>query len=477
MSTLLPKDFLWGAATSAAQIEGGWNRDGKGASVMDILGGSPDGGVLRQQTKVVEPDVFYPGQVATDFYHKWKEDIKTFAELGLKAFRMSISWSRIFPNGDDKEPNEEGIQFYDNIFNELKKYNIEPIVTIVHYDTPLNLSNKYGGWINREMIDFYLQYCKVLFTRFKDKVKYWITFNEINCLMIPFGILTGGAINLDINSEDNTEQTRVQALHHQFIASAKAVKLAHSINKDSKVGCMIAYLCNYPLTCKPEDVRLAQHDDQMKNMFCGDVQVRGAYPKFALRYFADRDLKIEMLPEDKQILKEGTVDFYSMSYYMTNCIGTDPNQEITAGNLIYAMKNPYLKATEWGWQIDPLGLRWVLNHVYDRYQIPIMIVENGLGTEDIPDENGNINDDYRIDYLSKHIDQMKESILDGVEVIAYTPWSALDLVSLSGGTLRKRYGFVYVDRNDQGEGTLMRTKKKSFYWYKDVIKSNGEILV
>ena len=473
MEKNFPKNFLWGAATSSAQIEGGWNEGGKGASVMDILGGSINGSVFRNQTKEVMPDVFYPSHVGVDFYHNFKEDIRMFSELGLKAYRMSIAWTRIFPNGTEHTANEEGLKFYDDVFDELAKYNIEPIVTILHYDAPLNLANEFGGWPNRKMIDFYVKYCETLFTRYKGKVRNWITFNEINCLLVPFSILTAGTVNMDLKSEDNTDQLRFQALHNQFVASALAVQLGHKIDKDNKIGCMIAYMCNYPLTCRPEDILMAQKEDQIKNMLSGDVQVRGAYPRFAKRYFKDNNIKIEMLPEDNEILKKGTVDFYSLSYYMTNCIGTDETQEKTAGNLVYGMKNPYLEATEWGWQIDPLGLRWVLNNVYDRYQLPIMIVENGMGTADVV-ENGEINDDYRIDYLQKHIKQISESLEDGVEVIAYTPWSALDLVSLSGGTMKKRYGFIYVDKDDLGEGTLKRIKKKSFHWYRNVIDTNGE---
>ncbi|MFK3937988.1 glycoside hydrolase family 1 protein [Alkalihalobacillus sp. NPDC078783] len=473
MEKNFPENFLWGAATSSAQIEGGWNEGGKGASVMDILGGSINGSVFRNQTKEVMPDVFYPSHVGVDFYHNFKEDIRMFSELGLKAYRMSIAWTRIFPNGTEHTANEEGLKFYDDVFDELAKYNIEPIVTILHYDAPLNLANEFGGWPNRKMIDFYVKYCETLFTRYKGKVRNWITFNEINCLLVPFSILTAGTVNMDLKSEDNTDQLRFQALHNQFVASALAVQLGHKIDKDNKIGCMIAYMCNYPLTCRPEDILMAQKEDQIKNMLSGDVQVRGAYPRFAKRYFKDNNIKIEMLPEDDEILKKGTVDFYSLSYYMTNCIGTDETQEKTAGNLVYGMKNPYLEATEWGWQIDPLGLRWVLNNVYDRYQLPIMIVENGMGTADLV-ENGEINDDYRIDYLQKHIKQISESLEDGVEVIAYTPWSALDLVSLSGGTMKKRYGFIYVDKDDHGEGTLKRIKKKSFYWYRNVIDTNGE---
>ncbi|TRZ40277.1 glycoside hydrolase family 1 protein [Niallia circulans] len=474
MTNKFPENFLWGAATSAGQVEGGWDKGGKGPSVLDVLGGSIDGSAFRIQTHEVKPDVYYPGQVASDFYHNFKEDIRLFAELGLKAYRMSIAWSRIFPNGDETEPNEEGLKFYDEVFHELKKYNIEPIVTILHYDAPLNLANKFGGWTSRDMINSYLNYCEVLFTRYKGKVKHWITFNEINCLLVPFGILTAGAVNIPIKSEENTKKIRIQALHHQFIASAKAVAMGHEIDEDNKIGCMIAYMCSYPLTCRPEDIRLAQEHDQIKNMLCGDVQVRGYYPRYAERYFKEKNIELQMLPEDEEILRKGKVDFYSMSYYMTNCIGIEEDQEMMSGNLVIGAKNPYLKATEWGWQIDPLGLRWVLNNVYDRYQIPIMIVENGMGTTDIVTEDDKVFDDYRIDYLSRHIDQMAKSIEDGVELIGYTPWSALDLVSLSGGTMRKRYGFIYVDTDDQGNGTLKRIKKESFYWYQNVIKTNGQ---
>lgn len=475
MKNRFPKNFLWGAATSAAQVEGGWNEGGRGPSIMDILGGSVDGSVHRHQTAEIMEDVYYPGHIGSDFYHNFREDIALMGQIGLKSYRMSISWSRIFPKGDESIPNEEGLKFYDEVFAELSKYDIEPIVTILHYDAPLHLADQYGGWSNREMVDFYVHYCETLFNRYKGKVKYWLTFNEINCLLVPFGVITAGAMNMSYKSAENTEQLRMQALHHQFIASAKAVALGHEIDPNNNIGCMIAYMCNYPLTCHPEDIRLAQQEDQMKNMLCGDVQVRGSYPGFAKRYFEEHGLHIEMLLEDEETLRNGIVDFYAMSYYMTNCIGIDDSQEISAGNLIYGIKNPHLEATEFGWQIDPLGLRWVLNNVYYRYQIPIMIVENGMGTIDTV-QDGKILDNYRIDYLQKHIEQIGESIEDGVEVIAYTPWSALDLVSLSGGTMRKRYGLIYVDKDDDGNGTLKRIPKQSYYWYKKVIESNGRDL-
>ena len=468
-----PTDFFWGAASSANQFEGGWNEGGKGVCTADIITNEKDG-FLRLTTPQINTDKhYYPSHEASDFYHNYKEDIKLFSEMGLNSFRMSIAWSRIFPNGDDEIPNEEGLKFYENVFDELKKYNIEPIVTISHYEVPLNLAIKYGGWRNRKLISLYVKYCDTIFRRYKDKVKYWLTFNEINCLTVSFGAITAGAMIID--DEENTEEVRFQALHHQFVASALAVKLGHEINSDFRIGCMIAYMCGYPSTCNPIDILKSQQHDQMKNMLCGDVQIRGYYPGFAKRYFEENNINIVVEENDAEILKNGTVDFYSLSYYMTNCVGTDHNKDKASGNLIVGLKNPYLKTSEWGWQIDPEGLRWVLNNVYDRYQIPIMIVENGLGADDIVDENSNINDDYRIEYLRRHIEQIQEAIKDGVNLIGYTPWSCMDLISLSGGEMKKRYGFIYVDKDNDGNGTLKRIKKKSFYWYKKVIESNGFI--
>lgn len=475
-----PEGFLWGGATAANQVEGGYNEGGKGLSIADVLtAGSHT--VPRRITPTIEEGLYYPNHEAVDFYHRYKDDIKLFAEMGFKAFRMSIAWSRIFPNGDDSEPNEEGLRFYDDVFAELKKYNIEPIVTISHYETPLNLAKKYNGWADRRLIDFYVRYCDVIFRRYKNVVKYWLTFNEINALTMPWGTYMAGAImpNGDreiSNNGDANEQIRYQALHHQFLASAKAVKLGHEINKDFKIGCMIAYMCFYPLTCNPDDVLLAQQKDNLHNFLCSDVQVRGEYPGFAKRYFKEKNINIEMQEDDEQILKEGKVDFYTFSYYMSHCISANQNQEKIGGNISLGLKNPYLKSSDWGWQIDPKGLRWTLNNIYYRYQIPIMVVENGLGAVDIVEADGSINDDYRIDYLREHIKQMKEAIADGVDLIGYTTWGCIDLVSAGTGEMKKRYGFIYVDRDDEGRGTLNRMKKKSFYWYKKVIETNGEDL-
>lgn len=476
-----PEGFLWGGATAANQMEGAYNEGGKGLSAADIMTGGTNT-IPRRITPVLEKEAYYPNHEAIDFYHRYKDDIKLFAEMGFKVFRMSIAWSRIFPNGDDAEPNEEGLKFYDDVFAELKKYNIEPLVTISHYEAPFNLTEKYNGWSDRRVVDFYVKYCETIFRRYKDVVKYWLTFNEINCLTMPMGTFLAGAIMPEgnselINSRLNNEQIRYQALHHQFIASAKAVKLGHEINKDFKIGCMICYMCTYPLTCNPEDVLLAQQKDNLNNFLCSDVQVRGAYPGFAKRYFKENNINIAMEKDDETILKEGCVDFYTFSYYMSNCISADPDkQQKSGGNLVSGIKNPYLKASDWGWQIDPKGLRWSLNNIYNRYQIPLMVVENGIGAVDRIEEDSSINDDYRIDYLREHIKEMKEAVADGVDLLGYTPWGCIDLVSASTGEMKKRYGFIYVDKNNDGSGTLNRSRKKSFYWYKKVIETNGEDL-
>ncbi|MNC08100.1 Aryl-phospho-beta-D-glucosidase BglH [compost metagenome] len=478
-----PDGFLWGGATAANQLEGGYNEGGKGLSTADVITAGTHT-TPRKITPVLEQGMNYPSHEAIDFYHHYKEDIRLFAEMGFKVFRMSMAWSRIFPNGDDAQPNEAGLKFYDDVFAELRKYNIEPLVTISHYEAPFHLAQEYNGWTDRRVADFYVNYCEVIFNRYKDVVKYWLTFNEINILTMPFGSFMAGALLPDGNTEfgqpagaADDEALRYQALHHQFLASARAVKLGHSINPDFKIGCMIAYMCSYPLTCNPDDIMLAQQKDNLTNFLCSDVQVRGAYPGFAKRYFADKGIEIAMEEHDEQILREGRVDFYTCSYYSSTCVSADPEQEKIGGNLSMGLKNPYLEASAWEWQIDPKGLRWSLNNIYNRYQIPMMVVENGLGAVDTVEEDGSINDDYRIDYLRGHIAEMKEAVADGVELIGYTPWGCIDLVSAGTGEMKKRYGFIYVDKDNEGQGTLERSRKKSFSWYKQVIESNGEELV
>lgn len=469
MSIKFPEGFLWGGATAANQFEGAYNEDGKGLSIQDI---APKGVVGPITSEPTEDNMKLMG---IDFYHRYKEDIKLFAEMGFKTFRLSIAWSRIFPNGDDREANERGLQFYDNVFDELAKYGIEPLVTLSHYETPLALAKNYDGWVNRKLIGFFENYVRTVFTRYKNKVKYWLTFNEINSAT-HFPYMSAG---IWTPKEKLSKQDLYQAMHHELVASALAVKIGHEINPKFKIGCMILGIPNYPLTAKPSDVFKAMEQDR-QNLFFADIHARGEYPRYMNRFFKENNIKMKIEPKDKEILKY-TVDFISFSYYMSSCATADPEKnKAGAGNLIPGVSNPYLKASDWGWQIDPEGLRYMLNLLYDRYQKPLFIVENGLGAVDklITDESGNktVNDDYRIDYLNDHLVQVAEAIGDGVELMGYTTWGCIDLVSASTAELKKRYGFIYVDRNDDGSGTLGRYKKKSFYWYKKVIETNGESL-
>lgn len=473
-----PNGFLWGGATAANQCEGGYLEGGKGLSDPDICtGGSHT--TSKRITPVLEEGIFYPSHEAIDHYHRYKEDIGLFAEMGFKTYRFSINWTRIFPTGEESEPNEEGLKFYENLIDECLKYNIEPLVTISHYELPYELTRKYNGWTSRLLIDLYVKYCEVLFNRFKGKVKYWLTFNEINCGTMPLGnFLSLGILNdgtKDFMNQVDVPQLRFQGLHHQFVASAKVVKMGHEIDPNYQIGCMIAYSTSYPLTCNPDDVLLTQERNRVMNHFCGDVQVRGEYPSYMNRYFEENSITIKKEAGDDEILKDGCVDYYTFSYYMSTCQTADP-EKLTAGNLTGGAANPYLKASDWGWQIDPKGLRYTLNEIYDRYRIPLMVVENGLGAYDKIEDDGSINDDYRIDYLREHIEQMGEALKDGVDLIGYTPWGCIDLVSASTGEMAKRYGFIYVEKYDDGSGDFARRKKKSFDWYKEVIASNGEKL-
>ena len=475
----LPKDFLWGGAFAAHQFEGGWNEGGKGPSVVDVLTAGAHG-VPREITQTVEEDKFYPNQVASDFYHRYKEDIKLFAGMGLKCLRTSIAWTRIFPNGDELEPNEEGLKFYDDVFDELLKYGIEPVITLSHFELPLHLAREYGGFRSRKVVDCFERFAKVCFERYKNKVKYWLTFNEINFACIPMGNLEVLGIYHE-KTKDYTEpydnlQDRYQALHHVFLASAKAVRVGHKINKNFKIGCMIAHVTLYPYSCHPQDMLLAQKTDHLFNDFCGDVQVRGYYPYYIKEYFKENKIHIIKEENDDVLLKKGCVDFYSFSYYMSNCISCQEGLETSMGNLLGGVTNPYLKSSEWGWQIDPEGLRYTLNKLYDRYQIPLMIVENGIGAVDVKDANNLIHDTYRVEYIKKHIEQMKRAVDDGVDLKGYMMWSPIDIISSSTGEMKKRYGLIYIDRDDYGNGDFSRYPKDSFYWYKKVIDTNGEIL-
>ncbi|MFS0871886.1 glycoside hydrolase family 1 protein [Paenibacillus xylanilyticus] len=469
MTTPFPKDFLWGGAVAANQLEGAYNTDGKGLSVQDVM---PHGITTPRTEGPTEDNLKLIG---IDFYNRYKEDVKLFAEMGFKVFRTSIAWSRIFPKGDELEPNEKGLQFYDDLFDECHKYGIEPLVTISHYETPLHLSKTYDGWVNRKMIEFYERYVTVLFNRFKGKVKYWLTFNEINSILEePF--MSGGIYT---PKDQLSKQDLYQAIHHELVASALAVKLGHEIMPEAKIGCMVLSMPTYPLTPNPDDVVAAMHAEQRNDIFA-DIHARGYYPKYINRYFKANNINIKFEDGDAEILKH-TVDFISFSYYVSLCETADPEKRVEGkGNLFAGVQNPYLKASEWGWQIDPQGLRVTLNKYWDRYQKPLFIVENGLGAVDelITDENGNktVNDDYRIQYLNDHLVQVGEALKDGVEVMGYTSWGCIDLVSASTAEMKKRYGFIYVDRNNDGTGSLDRYKKKSFHWYKEVISTNGASL-
>ena len=466
-------DFLWGGACAANQFEGAWDVDGKGPSVPDLCtNGSHTS--PKWVTTAVRSDRLYPSHEAIDFYHHYEEDIALFAEMGFKTFRTSINWTRIFPNGWETEPNEKGLEFYDRVFDCCKKHGIEPLVTISHYELPYALVEKYNGWASRELIEFYMNYCKAIFERYKDKVKYWLTFNEINMLLhMPFmgaGLLFAPG--------ENVQQVKYQAAHHELVASAKAVKLAHAIMPDAMVGCMLAAGQFYPRTCAPEDVRAAQEADR-DNYFFTDVQVRGAYPVWAKKRMERAGVQLRTQPEDDRTLREGTVDFVSFSYYSSRCTTVDPElMNKASGNAIMdAVKNPYLKASDWGWAIDPVGLRVTLNTIYDRYEKPMFIVENGLGAVDTVEPDGSIHDSYRIDYLRAHIEEMEKAVNeDGLPLMGYTTWGPIDLVSASTGEMKKRYGFIYVDKDNEGKGTLARSRKDSFYWYKKVIASDGEDL-
>ncbi|HFD1616118.1 TPA: 6-phospho-beta-glucosidase [Enterococcus faecium] len=470
------KDFLWGGATAANQCEGGYDEGGRGLANVDVVPiGKDRFPVITGKKKMFEfdEDHFYPAKIAIDMYHRYKEDIALFAEMGFKTYRMSIAWSRIFPMGDEKEPNEAGLKFYEDVFKECQKHGIEPLVTITHFDCPMHLIKEYGAWRSRELVGFYENLCRVIFNRYKGLVKYWLTFNEINMILhAPFM----GA-GLYFEEGENEEQIKYQAAHHELVASAIATKIAHEVDPENKVGCMLAAGAYYPYTCNPEDVWASRKSDR-ENYFFIDVQSRGEYPAYALKEMERNGIQIEMEPRDAALLKEHTVDFISFSYYSSRVSTTDNELlEQTAGNIFASVKNPYLQSSEWGWQIDPLGLRITMNDIYDRYQKPLFIVENGLGAVDTPDENGYVEDDYRIHYLAAHIQAMKDAVeLDGVDLLGYTTWGCIDLVSAGTGEMKKRYGFIYVDRDNQGNGTLARSKKKSFNWYKKVIDSNGENL-
>ncbi|WLI78888.1 6-phospho-beta-glucosidase [Kosakonia sp. H02] len=463
MKMAFPEGFLWGGSIAANQVEGAWNQGGKGISTADMQPQGIHGAILgREGLSSAIRDV------AIDFYHRFPQDIKLFAEMGFTVLRTSIAWARIYPNGDETEPNEEGLAFYDRLFDEMAHYGIQPLITLSHYEMPYGLVKNYDGWGGRKVIDLFERYARTVFTRYRHKVKYWLTFNEINmALHAPFtGIGLMG---------ERSKQEIYQAIHHQLVASARAVKACHEIIPDAKIGSMLLGGIRYPISCKPDDVLQAQQANR-EWLFFGDVQAQGDYPAWISRYFRENGISLAVTVQDRIDLKE-TVDFISFSYYMSGCAAAQPElYQNSRANILRMIPNPYLESSAWGWQIDPQGLRFLLNELHDRYKKPLFIVENGLGAKDTPAVDGSIQDDYRIQYLHAHLVQVREAIEDGVNLLGYTAWGPIDLVSAGTAQMSKRYGFIYVDRDDAGNGTLTRQRKKSFYWYRDVINSNGASL-
>lgn len=471
------KDFLWGGAVAAHQLEGAWQAGGKGVSVADVMTAAQHG-VPREITAGVIEGKNYPNHEAIDFYHRYKEDIALFAEMGFKTFRTSIAWTRIFPNGDEETPNEAGLQFYDDLFDELLANGIEPVITLSHFELPYHLVTEYGGFTNRKVIDFFVRFAEVCFTRYQHKVKYWMTFNEINNqanYTDDFAPFTNSGIVYQ--EGDDREMLMYQAAHYELVASAKAVQIGHAINPNLQIGCMIAMCPIYPATCKPADVLMAQKAMQ-KRYYFADVHCHGFYPEHMWKYFERKGYHLDITKEDLVELERGTVDYIAFSYYMSFAISyKEGNTHFDYYEGRDFVRNEYVKASDWDWQIDPEGLRYSLNWFTDQYHLPLFIVENGFGAIDVKEVDGTVNDDYRIDYLRAHIEQMKIAVVeDGVDLIGYTPWGCIDLVSAGTGEMKKRYGFIYVDKNNDGSGTLERSKKRSFDWYKQVIASNGEIL-
>lgn len=474
----LPENFLWGGAVAAHQLEGAWNVDGRGPSVCDVLTAGSVSEPRRLTDGVMEGER-YPNHTGIDFYHTYRQDIALFAELGFKCFRTSISWSRIFPNGDETEPNEAGLQFYDDMFDCLLEHGIEPVITLSHFEMPYHLAKEYGGWMNRKCVDFFVRYAVTVMERYKNKVKYWMTFNEINnqtnTNLDIFGWTNSG---IRFSQFEDPKKALYQAAHHELVASALVVQKGHEINPDFQIGCMCAFVPFYPYSCNPDDVMMA-NESMHERFYFMDVHMRGHYGAYAKKAWEREGNAPVMEPEDEQILANGTADYIGFSYYMSDAVKADQQSDgkTRYGGNEHSVRNPYVKALDWGWQIDPVGLRYALNVMYERYEKPLFIVENGFGAIDQLQPDHSCDDSYRIDYLRAHIEEMKKAVEhDGVELMGYTPWGCIDVVSFTTGELRKRYGFIYVDLNDDGTGTGKRYKKKSFDWYRQVIASNGEIL-
>lgn len=475
MKGKFPQGFMWGGATAANQVEGAYDQDGKGLSIVDAIPGGKD------RLKIVSSPEFdftldpanhtYPNHKGIDHYHRFQEDIALFAEMGFKCYRFSIAWTRIYPNGVEQEPEEAGLKHYDQVIDACIAHGIEPVITISHYEMPLHLATAFGGWKNRELIGHFERFARTVLTRYGHKVKYWMTFNEINSAA-HFPIMSQG---LTVQTGALEAQAKFQAWHNQFVASSLAVKIAHETNTQIQIGCMILFATNYAYDCNPVNQLETLKETQAFNFYCADVQAGGKYPYYAKSLWQSQGVELDIQPGDLELIKEHTVDYIGFSYYMSSTINkTNPDAVTAQGNLLGGARNPFLEASDWGWEIDPVGLRIALNQLYDRYEKPLFIVENGLGAVDKPDENHYIADDYRINYLRQHIEAMAEAIEDGVELMGYTPWGCIDLVSMSTGEMSKRYGLIYVDLDDKISGTGNRYRKKSFHWYQKVIGTNGE---
>ncbi|MEN0642081.1 family 1 glycosylhydrolase [Alkalicoccobacillus gibsonii] len=464
---VFPKDFLWGGAIAANQAEGAWNVDGKGASQADMTRGGIISGETDQQ---IDPNLYYASHEAIDFYHQYKEDVQMFSEMGFSLFRTSIAWSRIFPKGDEKEPNEKGLQFYDDLFDELLGKGIQPMITISHYEMPIHLVDEYGGWSNRQLIEFFSRFCEVIFKRYKDKVKYWLTFNEINNMhKIP--LATGG---VRIKNEEEPLQEIYQASHHMFVANSHAVRLCKEIIPDSMIGAMLSLSVLYPNSCRPEDV-FETNTYRRRHLFYSDVMIRGEYPTYVDRIFKEHTISINMEEGDLELLKAHTCEYLAFSYYLSSTHKAGmPILTHTGG--VRGIDNPYLPKSKWGWQIDPIGLRIVCNELTDRYNVPLFIVENGYGDVDSINEDGSIHDVDRTNFLKEHLVEIYNAIEDGCDVRGFAWWGPIDIVSAGTGEMKKRYGFIHVDKDNEGNGSLKRTKKDSFYEFQKIIESNGASL-
>lgn len=473
--TGFPENFLWGGATAANQCEGGFHEGGKGISIADIqayhkgldrkIVQDRDYTKEKLEYRLSHQDEFYfPKRQGVDFFHNYKEDIALMKEMGFTCYRMSISWTRIFPNGDEETPNEAGLQFYDDVFDELHRNGIEPIVTLTHYDMPLHLVTDYGGWYNRKIIDFFVRFACTCLNRYKDKVTYWIIINQINLIYAE----SFNSLGILEDAHDNFEEAKYQGVHHQFVASSLVVKEAKNINPNFKMGTMSADSTRAPLTCHPDDVKLALQRNRMQYFFF-DVQLKGEYPLYALRYFKENNINIQMAEGDEELIRNHTMEFLAVAYYYSYCVDAKKPEA-------RRVNNPYLKANEWGWSIDAVGLYSCMSMYWDRYHVPMMIAENGLGMVELMENEERIHDDYRINYLGQHIKELKDAICDGAEVFAYCVWAPFDIISAGTSEMSKRYGLIYIDQDDYGKGSKKRIPKDSFYWYKNVIASNGEIL-